>query len=199
LLVERPWRKAWAKHVVEGVQEQEPKPLFDLVAVTAALDPRRTCMRFQGATMTYGQVDDLSSRFASALISLGLKKGERVAIFLPNMPQFVLAYFGILKAGGVVVPCSPLYKPKELEFQLKDSGSSFVVAANDIVKGNDLFASVDACRRNLGIKVVTASLTDYLPSAKRALAGLAGVKNARRAGITAIFTDLVTKNPPLSK
>jgi long-chain acyl-CoA synthetase len=199
LLVERPWRKAWAKHVVEGVQEPEPRPLFDLVGVTAALDPRRTCMRFQGATMTYGQVDDLSSRFASALISLGLKKGERVAIFLPNMPQFVLAYFGTLKAGGVVVPCSPLYKPKELEFQLKDSGSSFVVAANDIVKGNDLFASVDACRRQLGIKVVTASLTDYLPSAKRALAGLAGVKNARRAGITAIFTDLVTKNPPLSE
>jgi long-chain acyl-CoA synthetase len=156
-------------------------------------------MKFQGATMTYGRVDDLSSRFASALISLGLKKGERVAIFLPNMPQFVLSYFGILKAGGVVVPCSPLYKPKELEFQLKDSGSSFVVAASDIVKGNDLFASVEASRRRLDIKVITASLTDYLPSAKRALAGLAGVKNARRAGIAATFTDLVKKNPPLSK
>jgi long-chain acyl-CoA synthetase len=199
LLVERPWRKAWAKHVVENAQEPEPRPLFDLVEVTAALDPRRTCIKFQGATMTYGEVDDLSSRFASALISLGLKKGDRVAIFLPNMPQFVLAYFGILKAGGVVVPCSPLYRAKELEFQLRDSGSSFIVAASDIVKGNDLFASVDVCRRTLDIKVITASLTDYLPSAKRALAGLAGVKNTRRAGIAATFTDLVTKNPPSTK
>jgi len=197
LLVERPWRKAWAKHVIEGIPE--PRPLFDLVGVTAKLDPGRTCMKFKGATMTYGQVDGLSSRFASALVALGLKKGDRVAVFLPNMPQFVFAYFGILKAGGVVVPCSPLYKAKELEFQLKDSGSSFVVAANDVVKGVDLFASVEACRRNLDIKVITASLTDYLPAAKRALAGLAGVKNARRDGVAGAFADLVANNPPQGK
>ncbi len=118
--------------------------------------------------MTYGQVDELSSRFAAALVSLGVKKGDRVAIFLPNMPQFVLSYFGILKAGGVVVPCSPLYKAKELEFQLRDSGASFVVAANDIVKGNDLFASLGGVQaKPRASRSVTASLTDYLPSAKR--------------------------------
>ena len=95
--------------------------------------------------MSYSVVDDLSSRFAAALESLGLARGDRVALFMPNMPQFVLAYFGTLKAGGVVVPCSPLYKPKELEFQLSDSGASFLVGASDVVKGNDLFASVEAC------------------------------------------------------
>ena len=57
--------------------------------------------------MTYGQVDDLSSKFASALVSLGLKKGDRVAIFMPNMPQFVLSYFGILKAGRDRGPLQP--------------------------------------------------------------------------------------------
>jgi long-chain acyl-CoA synthetase len=198
-LVERPWRKAWAKHVVAemGDGPPEPRPLFDLVSATAARDPKKTCIRFQGASMTYAQVDDLSSRFATALASLGVGKGERAAIFLPNMPQFVLAYFGILKAGGVVVPCSPLYKAKELEFQLRDSGASVIVAANDIVKGNDLFASVEACRRNLDIKVITASLTDYLPSAKRALAGFAGVRHVKREGTAGAFRDLVAKSQPL--
>jgi long-chain acyl-CoA synthetase len=200
LLVERPWRRSWAKHVIErGDEPPEPKPLFDLVSAAAARDPKRACIRFQGASMTYGQVDDLSSRFATALVSLGVKKGDRVAIFLPNMPQFVLAYFGILKAGGVVVPCSPLYKAKELEFQLRDSGASVLVAANDVVKGNDLFASVEACRRNLDIKLVTASLTDYLPSAKRALAGFAGVKDVKREGVVGAFRDLVSKSQPLRR
>jgi len=199
-MVERPWRKAWAKQVIEmGDEPPEPRPLFDLVSATAARDPKKTCIRFQGASMTYAQVDDLSSRFATALVSLGVTKGDRVAIFMPNVPQFVLAYFGILKAGGVIVPCSPLYKAKELEFQLKDSGASVIVAANDIVKENDLFASVDACRRNLDLKVITASLTDYLPSAKRAFAGLAGVKNVKREGTTGAFSDLVAKSEPLPR
>ena len=200
MLVERPWRKAWAKHVIERVDAPpEPRALFDLLAIAAARDPGKTCLRFQGASMTYGKVEDLSSRFATALVSLGVKKGDRVAIFMPNMPQFVIAYFGILKAGGVVVPCSPLYKAKELEFQLRDSGSSIIVAANDVVKGNDLFASVEACRKVLEIKIITASLTDYLPPAKRALAGLAGVKNIKRSGTAGSFRDLVAKSPPLSK
>ncbi|HUH99779.1 MAG TPA: long-chain fatty acid--CoA ligase [Nitrososphaerales archaeon] len=200
LLVQRPWRKAWAKHVVEGADELlEPRPLFELISKTAAASPSRRCLRFQGAGMSYGQVDDLSSRFASVLLALGAKKGDRVALFLPNMPQFIAAYFGTLKAGGIVVPCSPLYKTRELEFQLRDSGSSFLVAANDVVKGNDLFASVEGCRYKLDIKVITASLTDYLPGAKRALAGLAGVKNEKRTKIVGAFRDLVSKSPPLSK
>jgi len=200
LLVERPWRKAWAKHVIERSDEPpEPRALFELVSATAARDPGTVCIRFQGASLTYRQVDDLSSRFASALVSLGVKKGDRVAIFMPNMPQFICSYFGILKAGGVIVPCSPLYKAKELEFQLRDSGASVIVAANDIVKGNDLFASVEACRRNLDIKIITSSLTDYLPSVKRVLAGFAGVKNVKREGTAGAFRDLVAKSQPLGK
>lgn len=198
MLVERPWRKSWANHVNErGDVPPEPRPLFDLVSRAAARDPNKTCIRFQGASMTYGQLDELTSRFASSLLSMGVRKGDRVAIFMPNMPQFVISYFGILKAGGVVVPCSPLYKAKELEFQLRDSGASVLVAANDVVKGNDLFASVEGCRRSVGVKVITASLTDYLPGAKRALAGLAGVKNVKREGTVGEFRELVAKSQPL--
>ena len=112
-----------------------------------------------------------------------MRRGDRVALFMPNMPQFVFAYFGTLKAGGIAVPCSPLYKEKELEYQLKDSGASFVVAANDVVKGNDLFASLEACRARLPLRaVVAASVTEYLPPFKRSFAGIAGVKNVARSG-----------------
>lgn len=110
---------------------------------------------------------------------------------MPNMPQFVFSYFGTLKAGGVVVPCSPLYKPKELEYQLRDSGASFLVACNDIVKKNDLYASVEGSRNEFRFKaLVAASVTDYLPALKRSFAGLAGVKNVARKD-TVPFTQVV--------
>lgn len=147
--------------------------------------------------MTYSEVDDLSSRFASALVGLGLKKGDRVGIFSPNTPQFVISYFGILKAGGIVVPCSPLYKERELEAQLRDSGATMVVAANDVVRGNDLFASLEGCRERLGLaQIITASVTDYLPGIKRSLAGLAKVKNVKRQN-TVAFVDIVGKSSPI--
>jgi long-chain acyl-CoA synthetase len=200
LLAERPWRKAWAKHVAEAAASPlEPRPLYELVSANAARDPAKVCLRFQGASLTYGKVEEHSSRFASALLRLGVARGERVALFMPNMPQFVVAYFGTLKAGAVVVPCSPLYKAKELEFQLRDSGASVVVAAADVVKGADLYASVEACRDKLSFKVVTASLTDYLPAWKRPLAGLAGVKEVARSGTAGTFRALVAGSPPASE
>lgn len=131
------------------------------------------------------------------MMGLGLKSGERVAIFSPNTPQFVISYFGILKAGGIVVPCSPLYKERELEAQLRDSGATIVVAANDVVGGNDLYASLEGCRVRLSLAhVITASVTDYLPGYKRALAGFAKVKNVERRD-TVAFVDLVEKSSPL--
>ena len=147
--------------------------------------------------MAYSEVDELSSRFASGLLGLGLKKGDRVAIFSPNTPQFVISYFGILRAGGIVVPCSPLYKERELEAQLRDSGATMIVAANDVVRGNDLFASLEGCRDRLSLaQVITASVTDYLPGIKRALAGLAKVKNLKRSD-TVAFVDVVRKSVPI--
>jgi long-chain acyl-CoA synthetase len=108
-----------------------------------------------------------------------------------------MAYFGILKAGGIVVPCSPLHKARELEAQLRDSGAKMIVAANDVVGENDLFASVEGCRDSLELsQIITASVTDYLSGFKRTLAGLAKVKNVRRKG-TIRFVDLVQRSPPL--
>ena len=180
MLQERAWYKSWPKYLPKEL-EISPAPLPTLLTRSASMFPDKPCVLYQGRMLSYSAVDDLSSRFAAALVSLGLKKGERVALFMPNMPQFIIGYFGVLKAEGVVVACSPLYKEKELEYQLRDSGSSIILAANDVVRGNDLFKSLDGCRRRLGIRhVITASLTDYLPSMKKSLARFAGVKNLRR-------------------
>ncbi len=183
--------------------------LYELLTESAKRNPNNPCIYYQGKTLTYAEVDELSSRFASGLRSLGLEKGDRVAMVLPNTPQFVISYFGIMKAGGVVVPCSVLYKPEELEHQLKDSGATFVIGTNNVVTSkakkdgktvkskNDLFESLEYCREKLDLKqVITTSVTDYLPGVKSHLAWLKGIKMVARAGAVD-FKRLVKSNEPI--
>jgi long-chain acyl-CoA synthetase len=195
----RPWFDSWPKHLRRAVGAR-PSPLHRLLEDSAARSPRRPSLVYQGRTLDYGEVDGLASRFAAGLLSLGLRRGDRVALFMPNIPQFVISYFGALKAGGVVVPCSPLYKEKELEYQLADSGASFLVATSDRVGPSDLYASVEACRPKLPAlrAVVSASVTDYLPPLKKPFAGLRGVKTVARRE-TVRFVDLVARSPPLRR
>jgi long-chain acyl-CoA synthetase len=196
LQLERTWHKSWPAYLDKEVNVP-PQPLHRILSDSARKLGSKPCLHYQGRSMSYAEVDDTSSRFASGLLGLGLKKGDRVGIFSPNTPQFVISYFGILKAGGVVVPCSPLYKERELEAQLRDSGATMVVAANDVVRGNDLFASLEGCRERLDLThIITASVTDYLPGVKRSLAGLAKVKNLKRRN-TVDFVDLVRTNEPI--
>ena len=90
--------------------------------------PGRPLCHTQGGTLTYEQVDDASGRVAAALLGLGLERGDRVAVQLPNLPEFLLCYFGILKAGLIMVPLNPLLKGREIAYHLRDSGSRILVA-----------------------------------------------------------------------
>ena len=191
----------WLKVQLDGrysFPPPEKRPLYALLTDSARLHPSNLCVHYQGRDFTYSQVDEVSSRFAAALVSLGVKRGDRVAIFLPNIPQLVFAYFGVLKAGGVVVMCNPVYKERELEFQLKDSGAEVVVATRTVAKGLDLYKSLESCRGKLSLRhVIATSLTDYLPPLKRRLAGLAGIKNVPRPD-TLDFVKLVESNGPIA-
>jgi len=181
-----------------SVARPETKPLYSLLTDSARLHPENLCIHYQGRGLTYSQVDELSSKFASALVSLAVKRGDRVAIFMPNIPQLVLAYFGILKAGGIVVMCNPTYKERELEFQLRDSGAKVVVATRTVAKGLDLFSSLEACRGRLQLEhVVATGITDFLPALKRRLAGLAGIREVARDG-TVDFVGLVESSSPMA-
>ena len=120
-VADRPWLTAQVGERYK-LPRPETRPLYSLLTDSAKAHPGNRCLHYQGRDFSYSQVDEISSRFASALVSLGLKKGDRVAIFLPNVPQLVFAYFGTMKAGGVGVMCNPTYKERELEHQIKDSG-----------------------------------------------------------------------------
>ncbi|MBI3859859.1 MAG: long-chain fatty acid--CoA ligase [Thaumarchaeota archaeon] len=194
--IERPWARVQAQATIP-MGPAENKPLHSLLRDSARAHPDFPCISYGGRTLSYKGTDDLASKFASALGGLGVRKGDRVAIFLPNVPQFVIAYFGILEAGAVVVACNPLYKPGELEHQLRDSGSDVVIASKDIVRGTDLYASLEVSRPDLPLRhVVTTSVTDFLPGLKRSLSGLAGVKRKDRKD-TLDFVALIDSAKPV--
>jgi long-chain acyl-CoA synthetase len=105
-------------------------PLSQLLEGAAKRHPKRTAIEFLGFTMTYAELLAQASKFAAALQAQGVTKGERVAIMLPNCPQFVIAFFGTMLAGAIAVNTSPLYVARELEHQLQDSGATTLVMLN---------------------------------------------------------------------
>lgn len=106
---------------------------------SARRDPDRVAIILDSFKFTYGQLDALSNQAASSLKAGGLRKGDRVGVMLPNVPQFPIAYFAILKAGGVVVPMNVLLKAPEVSYYMGDSGARYLVAwddfAGEAVKG----------------------------------------------------------------
>ncbi|MGD8229508.1 MAG: long-chain fatty acid--CoA ligase [Desulfobacteraceae bacterium] len=118
----RPWHGSkWPEDVLYEISGYE-RPLTSVLDKTARLYPHHTYTIFQGATRTFAQVKDTADRVARFLVSRGIEAGDRVAIFLPNLPHYPPIFFGILEAGGVCVTCNPLYKASELNFQLVDAG-----------------------------------------------------------------------------
>jgi long-chain acyl-CoA synthetase len=169
---ERPWLNLYPADVPKTI-DYPKKPLFSILDETASKYAEKTALSYFGTRIKYKVLLELSNQFANGLTSLGLAKGSRVALILPNIPQFVFCFFGILKAGGVPVPCNPLYKEREIEFQLKDSDSEAVVLLNNAVGQNNYFAEFQKCRPRLASlkQVFVTSVTDYLPPIKKQLAG----------------------------
>ena len=120
----------WFAHYPEGVPKElslNAETLTAMFARSAQRFSRRPALYFFGKTLSYQECHSLVERFASGLAALGVRKGDRVALCLPNSPQAVIAYFGILRAGGIVVACNPTYTEYELSHQLHDSGARAVV------------------------------------------------------------------------
>jgi len=122
----RPWYKNYDPGVPETIQYPEV-PVFHFIEEAAAKIGGQACTVFRDSTLRYGEMNDLVDRLAAALAGLGVEKGDRVGVLLPNIPQFVLAYFAILKAGGVVVAINPQYKQRELDYQLADAGVKIII------------------------------------------------------------------------
>lgn len=117
----------WPEGVASDVDPKGyEKPLFNVLDEAARDFPNHVYTIFNDATRTFSQVKDTADRIANFLASSGIRKGDRVAIFLPNIPQYPAIFHGILKAGAACVTCNPLYTASELNYQLNDSGAKMV-------------------------------------------------------------------------
>ncbi|MGB9300393.1 MAG: long-chain fatty acid--CoA ligase [Anaerolineae bacterium] len=139
--MDKPWFKFYDEGVPHTIKYPDV-PLHWFLEESARKYPDTLASimpgKFGETKLTFKEMNELANRLANALIDLGVKKGDRVALYMPNCPQFVIAYYAILKAGGVVVATSPLYSPREVEHQIKDSGAETIILLSmfyQLVKG----------------------------------------------------------------
>jgi len=146
--------KSWPERIPQTLAY--PKlSLPEVLRSVAKKHPHGTALIFQERIMTYQELDDLCDRFALSLMRLGMRKGDRLALFMPNIPQFPICYFGAMRAGATVVPCSPLYRERELQFQLNDSGAKTIVVLDT------LHSHLAPIRQKTNLKnVIVTSLLD---------------------------------------
>ena len=177
----RPWTKFQsAKPGAFEVPLQSVTQAFD---AATERDPGRTAVVFYGRSITYRELREATDRLANALASLGLKKGDRIALYLVNSPQFIIAYFAALKCGATVTPISPVYTSHEIRYQIEDSGARAIVC-QDI-----LYEKVAKCGAQLDLVVVT-NVNEYLPALKRLFG-----KKAEVPGQVHWLQDLLKKYP----
>src|SRR4030066_2054004 len=130
---DRPWFKLYD----QGVPQHIDYPAISLIGLfeeTAHKYPDSPCTIFKGAEITYQRMNELTDRLAAGIAELGVKKGDRVGIFMPNTPQFILTFFAILKAGGVVGSVNPLYSAREIIHQVNDAGIEVMLVMSNFYK-----------------------------------------------------------------
>ena len=172
---------SWLKSYPEGVDWNMPipaKPLFKLLDDAVARFPQRPCIDFLGRIYTYGELDVLVDRAAAGFQGLGVEKGTKVGLFLPNCPQFVICYYAILKAGGTVVNYSPLYSEPELLQQIEDSQTDIMVTLNLTALYPKAQAMLEQSRLRL---LVVGTMSEVLPFPKNWLFPLVKRRDIVRA------------------
>ena len=194
--------KPWIKWYLEGVPTDvtvEEKSVVDTFNETTDKWKDKTAVVFYGRKMNYRELRDQVDRFATALHDLGVKKGDKIALLLLNSPQFIIAYFGALKAGATLTAISPVYVSPEIKYQLEDSGARMLVCL-DI-----LYDNVEKSGVKLDAVILT-SIGEYLPTMKRFLGSsvLRAVYQKMAAPPVELFEregfyrfqDLLKKYPP---
>ncbi len=175
--------RVWQQHYDPDVPTSIDYPLYptDYFLKKAAEEhPDNVAIIFGGIApglgeqhrqITYRELDELVDRFAAGLQKLGLQKGDRVAIYMPNCPQYVISYYGTLRAGGIAVPSNPLYVAREIEHQLNDSGATFAVVLSM------LYPNIHKVRANTSLEqVIVTNIKEYFPGLLKTLFTLAKEK-----------------------
>jgi long-chain acyl-CoA synthetase len=153
--------RPWHDHYDEGAPvsiEYPQEPLYHFLEDAAKEYPDKACSIFKGATVSYAEMNDITDRLAAALNRLGVKKGSPVGIFMPNSAQFVMAFYAILKAGGIVVATNPLYTAREIEHQMNDAGVEIMLVMSNF------YELIKEVQPNTKLKtVIVTNIKEYLP------------------------------------
>jgi long-chain acyl-CoA synthetase len=173
-ITDRPWLSSYSPGVPPDIDASQYVSLVQLMEESFQNYASRPAYSFMGKEVSFAQTDSLSRALAAYLQGLGLAKGDRVAIMMPNVPQYPVAVAAILRAGFVVVNVNPLYTPRELEHQLKDSGSKAIVIIENFAN------TLAQCIANTPVKhVVLAAMGDQLGALKGALVNYV-VRNVKK-------------------
>ena len=190
------WHRTRWPLTVKKTLDYPDEPLFVLLDKAAKEHPDRPSTLWSGVSKTFAEVKDYADRIANFLVSRGIKKGDRIAIFLPNLPQYPPIFFGILKTGAIAVTCNPSYTMGELNFQLNDAGVKAVFCMDDkrftpttyeAIKGTDVET------------VIVCSVKNYLPKVKSIIGSLFGKipkSPYYEEGKTFFFDNIVTEYEP---
>jgi long-chain acyl-CoA synthetase len=192
---EKPWLKFYESHVPEHIDYPQTT-LPAALEETARKYPDHPALIFKDNRISYREYNEAADRFAAALQGLGVEKGDLVAIHLPNCPQFPIAYYAILRVGGIVVPCNPIYTAREMKHQLNDAGAQVMITLSS------MYPLIKQIRAETTLRhVVVARIKTYLPPVSRLLfALLIEKKTGHRVDIsgdanTYWFADLLAKAP----
>lgn len=185
--------KPWLKHWPEGVPYSINYPNIPVNAFlenAAAKYPNQTALIFLGKRISYSDLGNAAARFANVLQHLGISKGDRVAIILPNVPPFVIAYYGTLQAGGIVVAINPLSEISEIARQIEDSGAKITVVLDRFLK------KIPETKLGAG-NVIVARAEDYLPLHLKMLSRLS--EKSRVTKNYLLFENLLRQHSPFPK
>ncbi len=155
--MDKPWFKFYDPGVPHNI-DYPPVPLHKLLESSAERFPARIALIYQEAKLTYSELNGLANRFANTLLAMGVRKGDRVALLLPNCPQFLISYYGALKAGATVVASNPLWVAREVEHQLQDCGAETIVVLSR------RYPLINNVRASTALKrVIVTNIKDYFP------------------------------------
>lgn len=190
-MTEKVWLASYPKEVPHSIELPEI-PVHQFLTQAFESMPNKVAIHFMGRELTYKELYESALKFANYLRSLGVEKGDRVAIMLPNCPQAVIAYYGTMYAGGVVVQTNPLYTERELQYQMADSGAK-VILVMDILYPRAMKILHETNIEN----VIVSGIKDYLPFPKNLVYPFIQKKQygfsvkVEHSGTNHLFTEII--------
>jgi len=164
MTAQSPWLAHYDKDVPATLEPYPQQTLVDALAAFARTQPNHPAILFEGARVTYGELERLSDAFAAALAALGVARGDRLGLLLPNCPQFVIAQFGAWKLGAIVSPLNPIYTERELEGPIRDHGIETVVTMTRF------YQRIKNVQPRTGVKrVIATNIKEFFPPLLRML------------------------------